>query len=310
MAVTISQIIAASYNDVENEARTPENQWAENAFLREAEKQGFIETIPGGPQIENTLDYRRNPSAGFLVSDLDAVPLVKTEVLTAAVYDPAQLSASIVWSKGDDAKNPETNQKVPLVKSLITNALTSHDDVIEQAIFSTTTNGFLGFQTLIPDSGQGSPGGIDSSVEAWWRNYAVDATLSAATIEAEMTLAYNVCSKGTGSSLTPTLVVTNAQLHATFEGTQQGLQRFVDTQESKAGFKLLAFKTARVIYSQYATARMYFLNPKSIKIQMYKQAKRKLGNELEIPGQNGFERKIYTMLQASTNNKSRLGVLY
>lgn len=310
MALTISQIIAASFNDVENEMRKPENQWAENAALREFERQGMINTVPGGPQVEATLDYRRNPGAGFLASDLDPVSLVKTEVLTAAVYDPAQLSVPIVWSKGDEAKNPETNQKVNLVKSLLENAINSHDDLIEQAIFSTTTNGFLGFQSLIPDSGQGSPGGIDSSVEAWWRNYAADATLSAATIEADMTLAYNVCSKGSGSSLQPTLLVTNAQLHATFEGTQQGLQRYVETQEAKAGFKLLAFKTARMIYSQYATARIYLLNPKSFSIDMYKLAKRKLGDTLEIPGANGYERKIYTMLQAKTNNKSRLGVLF
>lgn len=309
MALNVSQIIAASYNDLVNEMRKPENQWAENAFLREMEKQGMINTIDGGPQIEATLDYRRNPGAGFLASDLEPVSTSKTEVLTAALYDPAELSVPIVWSKADEAKNPSRNQKVALVKSLVENATNSHDDLIEQAIWSTLTNGFIGLQNLVPDDGLGSPGGIDSSVETWWRNYAANATLSSTTIEADMTLAYDTCAKGSGSSLAPSLVATNAQLHATFEGTQQALQRYVDTQEAKAGFKILAFKTARVIYSQYATTRMYFLNPKSFSIDMFKQAKRTLGDTIELPNANGYIRKIFTMLQSKTNNKSRLGVL-
>lgn len=310
MALTISQIQSVSYNAVLNEARSPENQWAENAAMREFERQGFLDTVDGGVQIEATLDYKRNPGAGFQAADLDPVATSKTDVLTAALYDAVPLTVPIVWSKADEAKNPSQNQKVALVKSLFTNALTSHDDLIEQAIFGTTTQGFLGFQTLIPDNGQGSPGGIDSSVEAWWRSYAQDATLSSTTIESDWTVAWNAISKGSGSSLQPTLIVTNGQLHATFESSQQGLQRYVDTQEAKAGFKILAFKTARVIFSQYATARCYFLNPKSYQIVFYKGAKRALGDTIELPNANGYIRKIFTMLQAKTNNKSRLGVVY
>ncbi len=311
MALSVSQIISASYNDVINEKRKPENQWAENAAMREFERQGIIKTTDGGPQLEATLDYRRNPGAGFLVNDLDPVSTSKTDVLTAALYDPAELSVPITWSKADEAKNPTQNQKVDFVASLLDNGINSHDDLIEQAIFSTSTNGFLGFQTLIPDSGQASPGGIDSSVEAWWRNYAADVDLtSTTTIEANMTIAFNTAAKGSGSSLAPTLLVTNSQIHATFEGTQQALQRYVDTEEAKAGFKILAFKTARMIYSQYATARIYFLNPKSLQIRMFKQAKRVLGDTIELPNANGYIRKIFTMLQTVTNNKSRLAVLY
>lgn len=310
MALNVSQIIAASYNDVVNEMRgKPENQWAESAFMREAEKQGIIKKIPGGPQIEATLDYRRNPGSAFLSTDMQTVSTTKTEVLTAALYDPAQLSIPITWSKADEAKNPEVNQKVALVKSLLENGINSHDDMIEEAIFGDDTDGFLGFLNIIPDNGQGSPGGIDAGTEAWWRNYSSTYLANFTDIEAQMTTAWNTAAKGTGSSLTPTLLVSDSETQAGYEGVLQTMQRFVDTKEADGGYKVLAFKTSRFIFSQYANHRIYFMNPKSLQICVFKSAFRLLGDTIEIPNAEAFIRKIFTVLQTRTNNKSRLAVL-
>jgi hypothetical protein len=309
MALSIDQITAVSFNDVRNEMRKPNNQWAESAFLRELEKGGFIKQVAGGPQAETTVDYRRNPGAAFLATDMSEMATSKTEVLTAAQYDWAELSVPMTWSRGDDAKNPTENQKVAFVKALIENGLTSHDDLIEQALFATSTQGFLGLQTQVPDDGANSTGGIDGDLEAWWRNYNTTYLSAGTNMEAKMTTVWNGVEKGSGSALKPTLLVTDGGQHALFEGTQQSLQRYVDTQDAKAGFKVLGFKTARFIYSQYSTTRVYFLNPKAYELRVVKGAFRDLGEKENFIAQNAHMRKIYTMLQTVVTNKSRLGVM-
>lgn len=309
MALSIAQIVAASYNAVVAEARKPQNQWAESAFLKEMERQGMVDRIAGGPQIEVPIDYRRNPGTQFLVNDLDPMAMGKTDVINEAVYDVAQLSVPVVWSKGDDAKNPEENQKIDFTKSLLTNSQDSHDDQIEQSLFSTTTNGFLGLQTLVADAGTGTVGGINSTVDTFWRNVASTFALAGTDMVSKLTLAWNAASKGTGSKLSPTLLVSDATTQATFEATQQILQRYIDKDELNAGFKMLAFKTARYVFSQYGTARIYLLNNKILKLIMYKGAARQKGDTQEIDNGNGYRFFIYTALQTIVSARSRLAVL-
>lgn len=308
MALTISQIVASSYNAVLAEARKPTNQWAESAFLKNLEEVGAIKTIPGGPQIEVPLDYRRNPGAQFLVNDLDPMAMGKTDVLTSAVYDPAQLSVPVVWSKGDDAKNPEENQKVDFVKALLTNSFETHDDLVEDKLFETLTNGFLGLITLLADNGQGTVGGINSALDTFWRNISGTYAAAGTDMIAKLTLAWNQSAKGSGGSA-PNLFITDADTHAIFEGTQSTLQRYVGKDEFDAGRKQIAFKTGRVIFSQHSSTRIYGLNPKYFKLLFYKGAKRQKGDTQEIDNGNGFRFFIYTMLQAVVSARSRMFVL-
>jgi hypothetical protein len=211
----------------------------------------------------------------------------------------------------DDAKNPTENQKISLVKQLLENGINSHDDLIEQLIFTTSTAGgdeFNGLDTLVPTTGNGTPGGIDASVETWWQNYA-DTYTDATDIEATFTTAFNEASKGSGSLLAPKFMISGATPHALFESTLQSLQRFVDVKEADAGFKVLAFKSCRYVFSQYGSDKVYFLNPKNYQLVMSKQYFRDKGNTIEIPDQNAFVFKIYSAGQAITSNKSRLAVV-
>lgn len=309
MALTIGQGIAVSYPAVLNRMRKAANQWVQSSFLRELERQNAVERKSLGPTIEKTLDYQRNPGAAFLSYDLQPTSMSKTEVLTAASYEVAEISVPIVWSKKDEVTNPSENQKIKLIESLLTNAINSHDDLIEQYIFQTSTNGFLGLKTHVTDAGTGSDGGIDSSLETWWRNQQatyVDDT----DIEAAFTTLWNACSKGSGSDLLPTLLVSDGATQALFEGTQQANQRWIDTQELKAGFKIIGFKTARYVFSQYADSDVNFLNAKNFNLVASKEYFRDRGDTQEIPNANGFVSKIYSALQTVTDNRSRLGVAH
>lgn len=311
MAVTIEQIVAVSYPAVLAEMRKAQNQWAENAALREMEKQGVIQRVSLGPTIECPLDYRVNPDTAVLAGDQDEASLVKTDVLTSASYSVAQISVPVVWTKGDEAKNPSENQKIALVKQILENGINSHDDLLEQLIFTSSTAGgdeFNGLNDLVNSAGTGTVGGIDASVELWWKNYA-DTYTDASDIEATFTTAYDKAMKGSGSSLAPKFMISGSAPHVLYESGLQTLQRFIDKDEADGGFKVLAFKNARYVFSQYGGNKVYFLNPKSYNIVMSKQYFRDKGNTIEIPAQNAFVFKIYSAGQAVVNNRSRLAVV-
>lgn len=309
MALAISQIVAASYPAVLGSMRKAENQWAESALMRELEKQGAVERKAFGPTLEAQLDYQRNQAAGFRATELETTSLAKTEFATAASFTPAELSSPIVWSMKDEVENPSDNQKIDLAKARMENAINTHDDLVEQALFTTSTNGFLGLLTHVPTSGQGTDGGINSALDVFWRNQQstyVDET----DIEAALTSCWNACAKGSGSKLMPTFMVSDGPTQAIFEGTQQALQRYGGDEDLKAGFKVLYFKNTRYVFSQYGTSSIFLLNPKSFNLVAARGYFRKLDEAQKIQNANGYVANIYSALQTVTNNKSRLGVVH
>ena len=106
MALTIGQIAAVSYPAVLADMRKAANQWSQNSALNFLESKGFVEHRALGENIEVPLDYRVNPDTAVLASDQDTAALLKTEVITAAVYDIAQANVPITWTRGDEVKNP------------------------------------------------------------------------------------------------------------------------------------------------------------------------------------------------------------
>lgn len=305
----VSQIISASFAAIVAEARKAANQWVESAFMRELERQGAIERINFGSQIEAPLDYQPNPGTAFLASSLQPMSQAETEVVTSAVYSIAELSVPVTWSKKTEAQNPSENQKIALVKQLVTNGLDSHDNAIEQAFFVTSTNGFLGLPTHMTTAGTGSDGGIDSGTDVFWQNKTrtyVDDT----DIESAMTAGWNAATKGSGSKLSPTFGVSDGDTQAIFEGTQQANQRYIDTEELKAGFKILGFKTMRYVFSQFGTSTIFMGNPKNLTLQCSKTFFRDRGETQELQNANGYTFKLYSALQFITNNRSRLAAIH
>jgi hypothetical protein len=310
MSLTISQMSAVSYPAVVAEKRKAANQWEESALLRELERQGGVHRRDLGPTIEAPLDYQRNQGGEFLVTELTPTSLQATEVVTSASYTPAELSIPVTWSKRTEALNPSKNQKIAVVSQLIENGLNTHDDLIELGLFATTaTNGFQSLVAYFPTSGQGSVGGIDSAVNTWWRHQS-NTYVDDSDIESGMTVSWNQATKGSGSKMSPTLAVSDAPTQALFEGTQQANQRYVDTDELKAGFKILGFKTCRYVFSQYGTTTIFMFSPKTVFLEVSKEYFRMKGETQELQNGNGFNFKIYSALQLVTTNKSRVGIVH
>ena len=311
MALTISQITAVSYPAVLAEMRKATNQWAENAALRALEKSGFIQRVALGPTIEIPLDYRVNPDTAVMVGDQDTASLIKTEVLTSASYDVAQLNVPVTWTKGDEAKNPSENQKISFVRAILENGITSHDDLLEQRIFTSSSEGgteISGLNDLVHTAGTGTIGGINSSTETWWKNQ-FDTFVDGSDIEAAMTELFDNCAKGSGSSNQPTILISGSATHALYESQLQSQQRFVNSDEADSGFKVLAFKGAKYIFSHKGGTKVYFLNPKNYQLVVSSQYFRDKGETNQVNGQNAFYFLIYSALQFCIAQRWRLGVL-
>lgn len=307
---TITQLVATTYNEiVKDREGKAHNQWEESAFLREAERQKMVMRKPGGAQLEFPIDWRKNPGTDILATDFTQTAVTKTDALTAAQYNWAELVVPMNYSFGDEARNQGRNEKIDLVKALITNGMNSHDDEIETAVFGTVTDGLLGLQNLVPDTGQPNVGGIDGSVDAFWRNVVDTYLADGSDIDAAMTTAWNEAAKGSGSTLAPTLVVSDGPTQALFESGLQDQQRFIDEDEFKRGAKILAFKTARYVFTHKANERIYMLSPRAFRLCVSTGAFRALKGAVQHTDRAATNQKIFTMLQATTSNPSRTAVL-
>lgn len=313
MALSVEQLAAVSYPAVLAEMRKATNQWHESAALREFERQGVVEKVSYGENIEIPLDYRRNPDGAVMASDQETASLTKTEVVTSAVYDIAQIKYDVTMTKADtEVKNPTETQKISLVKQLLENAINSHDALVEDCIFTTSAEGGIevnGLDNLIKTDGLGTVGGINASTETFWRN-AVETYTDGTDIEAGMTQLYNEIMRGSGSQLAPKFMLSGITPYSQYEGGLQTLQRFVDTSEADGGFKILAFKNMRYAFSDRGGTNVYFLNPKAYKLTVSKQCFREKSDTVPIQGQAASNFYIYSALQFVISNRSRLGVLY
>lgn len=311
MALTIKDMVAASYPAVLAAKRRPENQWAESAALKCMEKKGFVKHVDFGPTLEETLDYVANAGGEFLATDVTATSLSKTSVIGAASYLPAQVSVPIVWTKLDEATNPTRNQKIAYVKSLLENGISTHDDLIERAIFAATaTQGFLSLPVLATEDGTGTIGGIVAGTDTMWKNQFDDYT-DATALLASLRTVYNACAKGSGSMAQPTLIFTSPASHGVYEAKLTTNQRFIDSASASGGFKEIAFGNAQMIFSHaYSSDSYFFASPKSLQLKVSKSHFRAKGETNEVDTIQGYVTKLYSAIQLVTANRSRLGVSF
>jgi hypothetical protein len=309
----LSQLLASAYPEVM--AKTPINQWRESAFLRAAQKAGMIKHRPGGSAIEYPIDYRKNQDVDFLATDFTATSTTQTSNLAGASYDMANMVVPFNWSIADEARwSGDVNRKVDAVKSMIDSSRDSHDDELELRTFSTSTDGYLGLQNLIPTSGQPNVGGIDGSSITYWRNYATTYATDGSNLNAKLVTAFGTVAKGSGAELTPEMLVSGLTAQALYEGTLTDLKRFMGEETGDSGFKFLAFKTAKWVHSQHGatlnTNPIYMLNSKSFNIVVTKGYFRRMEEAERFTNAAARNQMLFSQVQNCINNPSRLAVLY
>lgn len=275
----------------------------------------MIKRRPGGSALEFGLDYRKNPDVDILATDFTATGTSQTLIFAGASYDMANIVSPFNWSIADEARwSGDENRKIDAIKGMISNAIDSHDDEIEDRMWDTSTDGFLGFQNLIPTSGQPNVGGIDGASATYWRNYATTYAADGSDLNAKLITAFGTVAKGTGSDLTPELLASGLTAQALYEGNLTDMKRFMGEETGDAGFKFLAFKTAKWVYSQYggalATNPIYMLNKQAFQLNVTKGYFRKLEDEVRFQNAAARNQMIFSQFQATISNPSRLAVLY
>jgi len=314
MAIPFEQLVAATYDDVVTEKNKAADQWSDSTFLKTLEKMGGVKRIPGGATLQLTLDYKANPAADFLATDVTNTSTSKTEVLTAASYTLVPMVVPVNWSFFDEAVNSEKNQKVDLVSSIVDNALASHDQAFEDAIFAATggTDGFNTLLDLYTEDGTGTVGTIVSGTETWWKNQYKDwGTDTGATLLGDYTTLYNACAKGSGGRK-PNIIVGGSAMHALYEAALTANQRFVGSDKASGGFTSLAFKDIPYIFSAEAPAgeNAFMFNTNDTKLFVVASAwrqRRKVQDHVNAAMSN---MKIFSVAQIATRNRSRGGVIW
>ena len=315
MAIPFTQLVASTYDDVVNEKNKAADQWSDSSFLKALEKLGGVKKISGGAKLQVTLDYKANAAADFLLTDATTTSTSKTEILTAAEYSLIPLVVPVNWSFFDEAVNSEKNQKVELVATIVDNAIASHDQAVEDAMFAATggTDGFNTLLDLYTEDGTGTVGTIVSGTETWWKNQFKDwGTDTGATLLADYTTLYNACAKGSGGRK-PNVIVGSGAMQANFEAALTANQRFVSVEKASGGFTELAFKTIPYIFSSEcasANENAFMFNTNDTKLYVVMSAWRQRRKVQEHVNAAMSNMKIFSVCQIATRNRSRGGVIF
>lgn len=311
MAIPFSQLVSSTFDDVVNEKNKAADQWSDSSFLKHLEKLGGVKRTSGGATLQLTLDYRANTGADFLLTDTTATSTTKTEILTAASYSYIPLVVPINWSMFDEAVNSEKNQKVDLVTSIVDNMLASHDQAIENAMFA-STGGTDGFNTLVDiysENGEGTVGTIVSGTETWWKSKFKDYDAGAALL-ADMETLWMACSKGS-SGRQPNVIVTSSVGYGLYVGKLVANQRYIGGGTASGSFDNVKFHNADVIFSSGTSADEYFFfNTHDTQLFVLKGAWRQQRPQQDHVNAAMVNKKLFSVCQLATRNRSRGGVLF
>ena len=127
---------------------------------------------------------------------------------------------------------------------------------------------------------------FNAATDTFWRNANENYNANGSDIEAKFTEVFNTAAKGSGAMLSPKLMVSGGDAHALLRESVAGATAFVDSQDAKSGFKTVAFKMARYVFSQHGGDNVYFMNPKSLQLMVSKEYFRDKGetNETDSVG--------------------------
>ena len=270
MAVSVTELVATTLRN--RDRMVADNVTNHNGLLRTLEDTGNIKNAGGGRQLDEPLLYNELATKfydGFETFTIDT----SQEVITDAVYQWKQLGGFSFISGKEKIMNREKWQAVSLAEARIDALIAGLRNKTGLSIYSLGTGEggkeFGGLRLLVADDGVGTVGGIDASVETWWKNNFDFGTadITAATILSKMNAMQLACTRGSDQ---PNLIMANGAYFTAYWESLQDHARHTSPKLADAGFRTLEFVGTPVVYdAQCATdlvnpgaGRMYFLNTK------------------------------------------------
>lgn len=315
-----SELVATTLN--QHRKDVADNISKGNALLARLMEKGRYETVDGGQQIVEPLDYTEN-SSYQRYSGYDRLNVSPTSVLSAAQYDWKQCSVHITASGLELRQNAGKNQLIRLAEARIANALRTFKNKLSEDVYSdgSADNGkqISGLQAVVSDSGRGTVGGINSEEFAFWRNKVQSAAapmqggnavdVSKDTIKQLMNPLYLDLCRGNNR---PDLIVSSNDYFSFYWESLQDLQRYADDTGATAGFQSLKYVTADVIHdggSGIPDAHMYFLNTEYLKLVVHQDANMTQMAEKSILDQDAVVIPLLWMGNLVCSNRALQGVL-
>lgn len=232
---------------------------------------GRIDGVEGGRFLTEPLRFAKSDNIKFIQRG-GTVSLADKEFLTVATYQWRYLVDSIVRFGIDDQQNRGKNQILSLMKAKLENSTDSLTDKMEKTLFGKASDepgsiGFHGLQDIVPDDPTvtaSTLGGIDPSVDTWWRNQTTNMTgeSMATLLRKRMTTMMHKCMNNLRSD-SPDIIISGQTPYEAYEDVTIVQKQITNKKLGDAGFVSIEFKATPMVWSpSCSNLRMYFLNTK------------------------------------------------
>lgn len=294
-----------------------------NALLARLMKKGRIETVSGGYEIVEPLEYAEN-STYQRYSGYGTLNTSASDVFTAAKFDWKQAAVNVAANGLELRSNAGKEQLIKLAKSRMNNAIRTFKNNLSLDVYSdgTATNQLNGLQALVADAGTGTVGGIVSGTYTFWKNKVQSAaaplqgggaiTVSKTTIQSLMLPLWLELSRGGDH---PDLLVFANDYFTNYEESLTDLKRYTTDGEGTGGFTSLKYKDADVIFDGgtngggITAAHGYFLNTDYLRMVAHEDANMTELDQKASINQDAVVIPIIWQGNLTTSNRSLQGVM-
>lgn len=314
MTINVGQLVATTLRN--RRKGLADNVTNHNALLARMSENGAIkEVAQGGRTIFEPIMYGTNSSVQFYEGfDSFTPPTTGQNIVDGAEYSWKQLGGFVSISGQELVQNSGKHAALDLLETRIKHLQAQLKNTFSTSLYSDGTGSsgkeFGGLRLLVADNPTaiGTVGGIDQVANSFWRNQvSAAAAFTTSTALGRMNSLYLTCLRGTDK---PDLILADANTFATYEGTQQQLQRFTSEKMAQQGFVSYKYKTADVVYDDACPANhMYFLNTNAISFRYAPNRWFEVGDERQVVTADYQVVPVWVMGNLTTNNRSLHGVL-
>lgn len=293
-----------------------DNVTTNNALLSYIDKRGNIKEKQGGGRvIDEYIMYNTNGSvAPYTDFDTFVPPTTGQEVIDAAEFAWKQTGGFVSISGREEAMNAGEYQRKDLLEARLDQLNANVENSIATQLFSAGTGSggkeIGGLQLLIADapSGAGTVGGINQATNSFWQNYSSGSvTITSGTIQGFMNTAWLSTLRGKDQV---DLILSDSTLYTAYWASLQTIQRITTSDVGKAGFNVLKFQAADVVYDANCPAkRMYFVNTKYLSLKYAPGRWFAVGDKRQIANADYTVVPLWVMCNLVTGRRKAHGVL-
>lgn len=276
---------------------------------------GGVETMDGGLQLVEPLLISKNTTAGSF-SGYDILDTTPQNNETSAIYDWAQLYATVSVSWTEEKKNQGRGRLINLVNQKIDDAGRSIRDQLNVQLMATQpalgSKDVNSITEIVDEDPTGDParstapiGGISNS-NTFWRNKVIT---GGAFAVADMNALWNDASDGAEF---PDFLLTSSTVYEYYENSLVGQIRYEDSRMGDQGFQSLMFKRSPMIWDPQIgnTDEIYYWNTDYMKLKIMAGADFVTTDFIEPDNQAAKVAKILWMGQLTACNRRRLATLH